>query len=179
MANDELLPCPFCKDAMRRHPVSGIIRHLDMSDENDCLLAGFATPDLEAWNKRALPRDITARLAARTDGVVEALEHLPDRIKTLLAGEHSCRSIESETGVSKATVSRASRGKPLTAVDFAKLHDFAAAALQLSQRTDDALREALESALCAPDWAASLGHVHDAIARLGQGEATAQDGGEQ
>lgn len=54
MTNDTLSlePCPFCGDPMRRHPVSGIIRHIDMSEENDCPLAGWATENLSAWNTR-------------------------------------------------------------------------------------------------------------------------------
>jgi hypothetical protein len=41
--------------------------------------------------------------------------------------------------------------------------------------TAPGVREALEAALCAPDWSKALGHVHDAIAALSASPKVASD----
>ena len=48
--DEKLKPCPFCSDPMWQHGVSGIIRHVDQSKSNECILAHTAFIDLKAWN---------------------------------------------------------------------------------------------------------------------------------
>lgn len=51
-----LKPCPFCDDPMRIDNRSGIIRHKDMGDDNDCPIVAHAFTDVRRWNTRAHKR---------------------------------------------------------------------------------------------------------------------------
>jgi len=66
--DEKLKPCPFCSDPMWQHGVSGIIRHVDQSKSNECILAHTAFIDLKAWNTRTPSRNDVLEEAVRLFG---------------------------------------------------------------------------------------------------------------